>query len=124
MSALSRVLAADTAGAQFAKAHEYANYTLAAATPVAILSKKDGFFQRIADLGFAFAIPVHMHFGLNACVTDYLPSAARGPVRAGVLGMTAITFIGLLKMNTTGLGVTQTVKGLWHKPSKAAPVKK
>lgn len=39
---------------------------------------QDGFLQRIADLGLALAIPVHMHISMNALVTDYLPKAARG----------------------------------------------
>jgi hypothetical protein len=39
---------------------------------------QDGFFQRVADLGFALALPVHMHIGMNACISDYLPKAARG----------------------------------------------
>ncbi|KAJ9524605.1 CybS-domain-containing protein [Haematococcus lacustris] len=116
MSNLSRVLAADIAGHQFHRAHEYANYALAGATPLAIVSKKDGFLQRVADLGFAVAIPVHMHIGMNACITDYLPSAARGVARAGLLGATVVSVVGLLKINIMGPGVTQTVKGLWHRP--------
>lgn len=37
--------------------------------------------------------------------------------------MTAITTIGLLKINMTGPGITQTVKGLWNRPGKAEPAK-
>jgi succinate dehydrogenase (ubiquinone) membrane anchor subunit len=42
-----------------------------------------------------------------------------------MLGASAITAIGLLKLNMTGPGITQTVKGLWHRPPKgsAAPAK-
>lgn len=43
---------------------------------------QDGFLQRIADLTFAVAIPVHMHIGMNALVTDYLPKVARGELLA------------------------------------------
>ena len=34
--------------------------------------------QKGTDMVLAFAIPAHMHITLNACVTDYLPKAARG----------------------------------------------
>ncbi|GFH32785.1 succinate dehydrogenase [ubiquinone] cytochrome b small subunit, partial [Haematococcus lacustris] len=57
-----------------------------------------------------------MHIGMNACITDYLPSAARGVARAGLLGATVVSVVGLLKINIMGPGVTQTVKGLWHRP--------
>mmetsp|Transcript_27677 Transcript_27677/g.70494 ORF Transcript_27677/g.70494 Transcript_27677/m.70494 type:complete len:120 (-) Transcript_27677:396-755(-) len=117
MATLSRILAADVGGPQLHKAHNLSSYTLAAATPLAIISSKDGFLQRVADLGLAVAIPVHMHIGLNACVTDYLPKVARGPARAGLLAGTAICTLGLLKINLTGPGITQTVKGLWNKGS-------
>lgn len=35
----------------------------------------------VANGIMAFAIPVHMHIGMNACITDYLPKAARGEAR-------------------------------------------
>lgn len=44
-----------------------------------------------------------------------------GPARYGILGMSAITFLGLAKVNLFGPGITGTVKGLWQKPQKAAP---
>uniref|UniRef100_A0A7S3QKD0 Succinate dehydrogenase [ubiquinone] cytochrome b small subunit n=1 Tax=Dunaliella tertiolecta TaxID=3047 RepID=A0A7S3QKD0_DUNTE len=117
MNQLNKVLTADVAGHQFLKAHEYSNYALAAATPLAVLSKKDGAGEAIADALFACAIPVHMHIGMNACITDYLPKVARGPARVCVLGMSAFSFLGLMKINAAGPGITQTVKGLWHRPS-------
>lgn len=115
MTTLSRVLAADVAGPQFMKAHHLSSYAMAVATPLAIVADKDGFLQRIADFGLALAIPVHMHIGMNALVTDYLPKAARGAGRVGLLTATAFSTLGLLKLNLTGPGITQTVKGLWHK---------
>eukprot|EP00199_Chlamydomonas_sp_CCMP681_P004694 CAMPEP_0119107464 /NCGR_PEP_ID=MMETSP1180-20130426/10293_1 /TAXON_ID=3052 ORGANISM="Chlamydomonas cf sp, Strain CCMP681" /NCGR_SAMPLE_ID=MMETSP1180 /ASSEMBLY_ACC=CAM_ASM_000741 /LENGTH=123 /DNA_ID=CAMNT_0007092951 /DNA_START=143 /DNA_END=514 /DNA_ORIENTATION=+ len=118
---MSRVLAADLAGPQFSKAHEYSCIAMGAATPLAIIASKDGFLQRVADFGMLFAIPVHMHVGMCSCITDYLPKVAKGPARMGMLGMSAVTFIGLLKINTTGQGITQTVKSLWHRPAKPVP---
>lgn len=29
---------------------------------------------KLADLAFLFAIPVHSHYGMCACVTDYFPN--------------------------------------------------
>jgi succinate dehydrogenase (ubiquinone) membrane anchor subunit len=67
-----------------------------------------------------------MHVGavlcqlLNECVVQqqHFVRSPAAPVRAGLLGVSAITFIGLIKLNLAGAGVTQTVKGLWHKPDR------
>eukprot|EP00198_Chlamydomonas_reinhardtii_P000617 XP_001689952.1 succinate dehydrogenase subunit D [Chlamydomonas reinhardtii] len=76
---MQRVLQADTAGGHaFHKAHEFAGYGLAGATPLAIFSSKGSILQRTADFIFSVAIPVHSHITMNAVVTDYLPKAARG----------------------------------------------
>mmetsp|Transcript_40373 Transcript_40373/g.89655 ORF Transcript_40373/g.89655 Transcript_40373/m.89655 type:complete len:119 (+) Transcript_40373:47-403(+) len=115
---LARVLAADTAGGSFQKAHEYAGIALAGATPISLLSKNGGVIQKMSDLVLAFAIPVHMHISTNACVTDYLPKAARGPARAAVLGCSLVTYLGLMKLNLAGPGITRTVTGLWSRPAK------
>lgn len=115
---MNRVLAADTAGHTAHKAHEFASYALAGATPLAIFSSKGSILQKTADFVFSLAIPVHSHICMNAVVTDYVPKAARGPVRAGVLGMSVVTYLGIMKMNLGGPGLTETVKGLWRKPQK------
>ncbi|KAG2493622.1 hypothetical protein HYH03_008139 [Edaphochlamys debaryana] len=116
---MQRILAADTAGGHaFHKAHEFASYGLAGATPVAIVASKGGIMQKAADFVFSFAIPIHSHICMNACVTDYLPYAARGPARVGVLGMSVITYLGIMKVNLSGPGLTETVRGLWRKPAK------
>ncbi|GLC34961.1 hypothetical protein PLESTM_000259300 [Pleodorina starrii] len=115
---MQRILAADTAGHAGLKAHEYASFALAGATPVAVFSSKGSVLQKTADFVFSLAIPVHSHICMNAIVTDYVPKAARGPVRVGVLGMSIITYLGIMKMNLSGPGVTETVKGLWRRPQK------
>ena len=45
-----------------------------------------------------------------------LPSA--GASRWGLLAASGITFLGLMKLNVSGPGITSTVKSLWHKPEK------
>jgi len=37
-----------------------------------------------------------------------------------MLGLTVLTFLGLMKINAAGPGITQTVKGMWHRPQPAA----
>jgi len=114
---MQRILAADIAG--FWKAYEFSNYGLAAFTPLAMFSSKGSFSEKVADWGLAFAVPVHMHITNNACVTDYVPTKFRLPVRSAVLGATVLTYFGLMKLNMAGPGITQTVKTLWQKPAKA-----
>ncbi|GFR50863.1 hypothetical protein Agub_g13150 [Astrephomene gubernaculifera] len=112
---MQRILAADTAaGHAGLKAHEYGNIALAGATPAAIFASKGSILQKTADFVFSLAIPVHSHIAMNAVVTDYLPKAAQGPARFGVLGMSVVTYLGIMKMNLSGPGLTETVKGLWR----------
>lgn len=66
------------------------------------------------------AIPVHMHLTTNAVVTDYIPKGYRPPVRAAVLAASAVTYLGIMKINLGGPGLTETVKLLWRKQAPAA----
>ena len=116
--------------------------------------------QKATDMVLAVAIPAHMHITMNACVSDYLPKAARGglwngealpvkprrvllastqitrtvihqlacffippgPARYVLLGTSTMTFLGLLKLNMiSGPGITESIRGLWHRPKKEAP---
>lgn len=52
-------------------------------------------------------------------VTDYVPKALQLPARAGVIGLSAVTFIGLMKLSLTGDGIGGTVKKIWAGPQKA-----
>lgn len=40
------------------------------------------------------------------------------PVRSVVLAASVITYLGMMKLNLSGPGVTQSVKALWKKPEK------
>ena len=44
-----------------------------------------------------------------------MPKAFQVPVRVGVLGLSTITFLGLLKLSLTGPGVSGVIKELWRK---------
>ena len=38
-----------------------------------------------------------------------------GPVRGAVLAMSLVTYIGIMKVNLTGPGLTSTIKTFWRK---------
>eukprot|EP00877_Chromochloris_zofingiensis_P003285 jgi/Chrzof1/12958/Cz07g14015.t1_SDH4[v5.2] len=116
MSVLQRVLAADVGG--FHRAYELSNYGLAGATPLAVFSSKGSLTEKTADWILGVAVPIHMHITTNACVTDYIPTKYRMPVRSVVLAASVITYLGMMKLNLSGPGVTQSVKALWKKPEK------
>ena len=46
-----------------------------------------------------------------------------GAARGGVLAMSAITWLGIMKLNLFGPGITGTVKSLWERPPKPLPKK-
>lgn len=54
-----------------------------------------------------------------AVVSDYVPKALQLPARAGVAGLTLVTFAGLMKLAIAGPGIGGTVKKLWAKPASA-----
>lgn len=41
-------------------------------------------------------------------------------MRAAVLGASLVAYLGIMKVNLSGPGLTETVKTLWRKPSPAA----
>lgn len=47
-------------------------------------------------------------------------SGARGPARMAMAGFTGITMVGLLKLNITGPGITETVKSVWYTKKEVA----
>ena len=51
---------------------------------------------------------------MNYIISDYVPVAARGGVRAGMLGLSLVTVAGLLKLSRDGPGVTGALKQLWR----------
>ena len=70
------------------------------------------------DLALGILMPIHGHVGLNYIVSDYIPPAARGATRAGLVAATAVTILGLLKLNIQGPGLTGSLKQMWKSPEK------
>lgn len=68
------------------------------------------------DLLLGIVIPFHSHVGLSHVVTDYAPKAMRTAARVSLLGCTTLLFAGLLKLNISGVGITETIKALWREP--------
>lgn len=68
------------------------------------------------DYMLAIVVPFHSHVGLSHVITDYVPKAMRTMARSGLLGVSVIMFGGLMKLNVSGPGVTETVKALWRTP--------
>ena len=90
---------------------------LAVLTPVSF-AMSPSMLNKPIDLALGVLFPVHSHIGLNYVISDYVPKAFRSIARVGLAGVTAVTTIGLLQLNIGGVGMTETIKGLWRKPKK------
>lgn len=112
---LSTILKADSAGPAARHVYEKSHIALAGLVPAGALTSKDGIIRKAADIGLAVAVPLHSHIALGYVLADYVPKGIAGLARVGVLGVSVMTFAGLMKLNLTGPGVTQTVKDLWTK---------
>ena len=69
------------------------------------------------DLAMGVVFPIHGHIGFNYVISDYVPKPAQGAARGALLGITAITLLGLLKLNVADDGITETVKAMWKDPA-------
>ena len=88
-----------------------------ALTPLAFIISPSKLNMPI-DLTLGVLFPFHAHFGLNAIISDYLPKVVQTPARFGLMGCTLVATAGLLKLNLTGCGLTESLKSLWRKPQK------
>jgi succinate dehydrogenase (ubiquinone) membrane anchor subunit len=83
-------------------------------TPVAIALSPSAINLPV-DLSLGVIFPYHAHVALNYVISDYVPKASRSIARAGLLGVTVVTALGLLKLNLTDVGLTETLKSLWKR---------
>ncbi len=93
----------------------YTSYGLLALVPAAFVLSPSSLNIPV-DYLLAVLIPVHSQIGVNNVVSDYVPKNFQTLARVGVLGASAVTFLGLIALNVTGAGVTETVKSLWREP--------
>lgn len=103
---------ADT-GAVGTKYYHLGSTALLVAAPLALIASPSVLSFPI-DLFLGVAFPLHGHVGFNYIITDYVPKASRPMARYVLMGVTGITILGLLKLNLTGPGLTETYKSLWR----------
>lgn len=71
------------------------------------------------DLALGVVIPVHAHIGMNQVISDYVPKTSQTLARVAWLGVTGIMFLGFLRTNIEGPGITETIKTIWREsPNK------
>eukprot|EP00242_Pyramimonas_sp_CCMP2087_P006513 CAMPEP_0198209976 /NCGR_PEP_ID=MMETSP1445-20131203/18020_1 /TAXON_ID=36898 /ORGANISM="Pyramimonas sp., Strain CCMP2087" /LENGTH=100 /DNA_ID=CAMNT_0043883901 /DNA_START=126 /DNA_END=428 /DNA_ORIENTATION=+ len=90
----------------------------AALVPLSIATSPNALSMPV-DLALAVALPIHSHIALNYVVSDYAQKISKHPACAGsmrlaVMGMTAVSILGLTKLTLNGKGVTGTLKELWR----------
>lgn len=77
------------------------------------------------DLGLTFVLPLHAYLGMDAIITDYLPSRkfplVHKLVKGSLIGATVLTIYGFYKFNTNDIGLGAFVKTAWHADRIAKP---
>ena len=111
---MNAILFADSAGPKVQRLYQQSGYVLAGLVPATLLADSSSIPARVADVGRAVALPLHSHVALSYVVSDYVPKTFQLPVRAGVAGLTAVAFLGLMKTAVLGPGIGGAVKQLWR----------
>ena len=97
--------------------HHKINLAILGLAPLAIISSSAALTMPF-DLLLGIALPMHGHIGMNLVATDYVGKffgkGAVGPFRVGLAGFTGLTMLGLLKLNLSGPGITESVKCFWR----------
>ena len=101
------------------------NWALCGLTPIALLLSPSA-VNLPFDLALGVGIPVHFQISGHMLITDYAPLLLGGlgkaawvqnSLRLAITATTALTIVGLTKLNVQGPGLTETVKSVWRKPS-------
>ncbi|KAI9244043.1 CybS-domain-containing protein [Phascolomyces articulosus] len=71
----------------------------------------------VLDTFFGIMLPLHLHIGFGACITDYL-NPRKAPVvgkiaTAALYAVTAGTLVGCYQFNTNDIGLTELVARAW-----------
>ena len=98
------------------KFYHYTVYGSVALFPVA-LALSPSKLNIPVDVALGLIFPIHAHIGMNYVISDYVPKAFRSAARTGWLGVTAVTILGLLKLNLFGDGMTESVKSMFREVS-------
>ncbi|TDH69120.1 hypothetical protein CCR75_005444 [Bremia lactucae] len=104
------------------KAQHLMSMGLMAAVPLAfVLSPSPLAFP--VDLALGVIVPMHAHIGINSVISDYVPLKMRTFARLGWLGATSLMFLGLLRVNLEGPGITEVAKTIWRESPNKKVVK-
>ena len=100
-------------GATYRNVYHYTSYALLVGVPVAFLTGPP--LSSVLDNVFAIALPLHGYLGLRSVLVDYVPGAAMKTLSIRILfGVSAVTALALLSLNSNDIGLTGTVKRLWY----------
>ncbi|GBG28842.1 Succinate dehydrogenase ubiquinone cytochrome b small subunit, mitochondrial [Hondaea fermentalgiana] len=89
-----------------------------ALTPIAVLAHPS-FLSMPIDIVLSVVFPLHAHIGINWILTDYVPAATpNSAIRYGVLAVTGLTILGLLKVSIVDEGLVGTLKATWSSPEE------
>ena len=85
-------------------------------TPVALMVHPSALSMPV-DVALGIVFPIHMHIAMGYVITDYAPKflgkGGTTPMRFMQIGLSALTVLGLAKLNFAGAGITGTFKALW-----------
>jgi succinate dehydrogenase (ubiquinone) membrane anchor subunit len=116
----SAIIAPDSSGRIIHLYHKL-NLALLGLTPVALVLSPSVLNMPV-DLALGVLFPLHAHVAMNGVITDYagkvFGKGATMSCRIVMLGFTCGTILGFARLNLTGEGLTESVKGLWRKSIK------
>eukprot|EP01111_Echinosteliopsis_oligospora_P018133 TRINITY_DN814_c0_g1_i1.p1 TRINITY_DN814_c0_g1~~TRINITY_DN814_c0_g1_i1.p1 ORF type:complete len:159 (-),score=40.21 TRINITY_DN814_c0_g1_i1:42-518(-) len=94
------------------KIYHYSSYSLLALMPLGWALAPA--YSMPIDLVLNVIIPVHTYLGMEAIIGDYIYApAARYSAKAALAVVTVLMTLGLYKLNTKDVGISQSVKLLW-----------
>jgi succinate dehydrogenase (ubiquinone) membrane anchor subunit len=96
---------------------------LAVLVPVSLAASPSAINMPV-DIALGVLIPFHSHVALNYVITDYVPKGGRSMARIALLAATVIAAAGILKLNVTGPGLTESLKSLWRAPASTVKTEK
>ena len=98
--------------------YHYSHIALLAGIPAALVLSPSVLVMPL-DMALGLLLPWHAHVGLVNVSDDYVPRPYRALARGGLLLLSALATLGLLKINLCGAGITESVKSLWRQPPPA-----
>ncbi|CAM9607088.1 unnamed protein product [Ascophyllum nodosum] len=111
------------AGKLGTKLYHSVNLVILAGLPAALATSPSALTMPL-DTVMGLAMPLHAHIGMNYVITDYVHKPFRGLARGAMLTVSVLAAVGLLKLNLSGAGLTETLKATWRGGEGRGPQKK